>query len=622
MAWPPAVSSAPEPGALRLVAAYRALGALESAVLAASPRGERLYAVYAYQDGRFDLVAIDPDTGSTEVFPAPSATEWGAVVTAGRDGNLYLGTRPDARIYEFDTRAQRFVDLGHIAAEQYVLAITSAADGNVYATTFPHAKLARVNVAAGTLVDLGSADPSNEYARSVAADDAGTIYVGTGYRHAQIFAYDTSIARRRSLLAASDQLPSQAPMFYHGRDGDIYAVVGTIPRFRLHGTDARRLDEAAFRAAIPPAATSSNYSFELDARDRIFLGLDGTLTRVRRDGPVTRRNRVHINYAGEPLTIWRLGLANDGRIYAGTTVPFRFLRIDAPRNAIADFGIIGAGEPASMLAIGVRLYIGATDSPTQIMAFDYRKPAAVHGTQTTNPELIELLDERKHSILRTDWIAQAMVASQSGDIYIGATDRYVLPGGSLMKYLVKERRLRLFGAIVPQQSVTSLAVAGRFVVGGTSVGPAYPDPLPQARLFVWDSRTEALAGPPVEIPGATQVTDLVTLSGGKVFALASYASDGNHITDCTAILFQPLSRRIVASSALPFCGPVPNSATVGPDGAVWGADRTGIFRASPDTGAAAIVAPAPRPITAGFAATQNTLYVAAGSTVYAYDFVR
>ena len=52
---------------------------------------ERVYQSYIYNDRTLDIVAVDPETGSSQVFENPAPTESGAwCITAGPDGNVYL----------------------------------------------------------------------------------------------------------------------------------------------------------------------------------------------------------------------------------------------------------------------------------------------------------------------------------------------------------------------------------------------------------------------------------------------------------------------------------------------------------------------------------------------------
>ena len=64
--------------------------------------------------------------------------------------------------------------------ESYIWQLALAADKRLYGYTYPGAKLVRFDPATGASEDLGRMDDQQQYARSVAADDHGFVYVGIG----------------------------------------------------------------------------------------------------------------------------------------------------------------------------------------------------------------------------------------------------------------------------------------------------------------------------------------------------------------------------------------------------------------------------------------------------------
>ena len=67
---------------------------------------------------------------------------------------------------------------------------------------------------------------------------------------------------------------------------------------------------------------------------------------------------------------------------------------------------------------------------------------------------------------------------------------------------------------------------------------------------------------------------------------------------------------------MPFRRPIYNAITVGPDGQLWGLAAKGIFRIDLATSEGALVAEAPKPVTAGFALRDGSIYLACNAELW------
>ena len=63
-----------------------------------------------------------------------------------------------------------------------------------------------------------------------------------------------------------------------------------------------------------------------------------------------------------------------------------------------------------------------------------------------------------------------------------------------------------------------------------------------------------------------------------------------------------------------------NSMAMGPDGEIWGLSSKGIFHIDTESSRISLAAPAPDPITSGFAMDSTGIYYASGSSLYRYAF--
>jgi hypothetical protein len=121
-------------GTVEYLGTYKGPGAIDGAVIGPGPAPgtQRLYLAYMYVNRTVDLVSVDPTTGKWQVYENPAKSEYGAVMILGPDGNVYLGTRPHAHLYQFSPRTGTYKDLGQPATgEAYIWGLTVAADGKI-----------------------------------------------------------------------------------------------------------------------------------------------------------------------------------------------------------------------------------------------------------------------------------------------------------------------------------------------------------------------------------------------------------------------------------------------------------------------------------------------------------
>jgi outer membrane protein assembly factor BamB len=219
--------------AVEQLATYNGPGAIDGAVVGPGPASgsERLYLAYMYVNRTIDLISVDPASGKWRAFENPAKSEFGAIMALGPDGNIYLGTRPHAHIYQLNPRTNRYKDLGQPApGEAYIYGLAVASDGKLYGCTYPSAKLIRYDPASGNFEDLGRMDPKEDYAKSIAASDDGFVYVVWGLAQDGLFRFDP---RTRGLqLKMKTPLPVTAGFAL--LDGEIYYASGaTIYRYKL-----------------------------------------------------------------------------------------------------------------------------------------------------------------------------------------------------------------------------------------------------------------------------------------------------------------------------------------------------------------------------------------------------
>lgn len=161
--------------------------------------------------GRADLLKGDArgvsisDTGAlmlaprlTEIFNTEQAFVWSS--TADGQGNIYLGTGHDGKIYRVSPEGRG--SLLYDAAELDVTALAAARDGAIYAGTSPDGKVYRITPDGRAEVFF---DPGDKYIWSLALLADGSLAVGTG-DNGKLYRVRASGAKpESSLLIATNQ---------------------------------------------------------------------------------------------------------------------------------------------------------------------------------------------------------------------------------------------------------------------------------------------------------------------------------------------------------------------------------------------------------------------------------
>ncbi len=580
-----AVGQSQAGGHFQLIGKYRGVGSVLSSVVAR----DKVYVSYDTKRGTPGIVVADPQTGGSEFVPSPTPSEaqtWAMV--EGSDGNIYTGTCRSAHLMMLDVHRRRLTDLGRPAPEACIWDLALGSDGKIYGGTYPHAKLVRYDPSTGSVEDLGRLDPKEEYARWLAASKDGFIYAGIGMSRMNIAAYEIKSGTHREILPEQYQTIGVVTLF-RGMDGNVYAKAGG-QYFRLSGWSAEPTNE------VSPARELRNLS---DGRRIAVRG--ATLEIVDTKRAVTERHPIAV--PSEELPLFRLGPGPDGEVYASTSMPIHFIRVD-DRNGIVELGELGSGEVYSFLPWKNYILMAAYGGTAPLMAFD-----VLRGVEAGNPQFVKI--SSTVSGTGPAWRPAAMIAGADGNVWVGAVPGYGSLDGTLTRWNVASGVAQQFDHIVANESIVTLATWEHRILGGTRVtgGGGSHAIETSARLFVWNPQTTRTEFETVPVPGAAALTDFLTLPSGEVFGVAGRVF----------FLFDPKSRSITKRGQLPLHSDViRNSVAVGPDRRIWGLADEGIFAMDPKTGKADVI-PAPEKITGGFAMRGDNIYYISGPAVYRYS---
>jgi hypothetical protein len=598
----------------RHVATYRGPGGLVASAVGPGqqPGTERLYLSYLYLDHTIDVVAVDPATGNYRVFANPAPTESGArCMTVGPDGNVYLGTLPNAHLLKLDVKAGKLIDLGRPSqTEQYIWDVAFGHDGKLYGATYPQSKLVRYDPVSGAIEDLGRMDPVEQYAHFVAGSDDGFLYVGIGTSKANIAAYEIETGHHREILPVGFQKVGQASV-YRGTDGTVYGKLGN-DYFRLQGWTAKPI---AKNQAAPPLPSNQ-------LKDGRTVSAAGHTIRVATPstGKVSEQT---FSYPGNLLNVFRIGTGPDGKIYGSSILPIHFLRLDENERALSDLGHLGGGEIYSFLAHDRRLLAAAYAGVAPLMNFNPAKPFHIGGDDK-NPALIDFENSDE------GWRPQAMIEGPDGNVFIGAVSGYGKLGGPLVVWNVASGRVEQYANLVQNQSVVTLTRWKDLIAGATTVGGgggSHPTER-EARLFLWDPKTRRKVLETTPVAGAGTITDLIVAPNGLIYGVAGRTLPAVDVekkattppkgAQSVVFAFDPVKKEVSTQKVAPFTGVIYNSVKVGADGKIWGLASTGIFTIDPTTNDISIVASSPTHITGGFAMLGNTIYFTSEAEIWSW----
>jgi outer membrane protein assembly factor BamB len=587
-------------GTFELIADYHGIGGVAASIVGPGPTpgSERLYTSYIYQNNTFDVLSIDPDTGNATVFHNPIPGEWAAYgLAAGPDGNVYLGTTPNAHFIKLDPRQGTLTDLGIPSpTEQYIYDAAFGSDHRLYGVTYPDAKLVRYTPATGMLEDLGRLDATEQYARYIVSSNDGFLYVDIGTGKSNIAVYEIRTGHHREILQPDAQAVGTSKI-YRSQDGNIYAAIANRLFLIDHWTATETKSEDPRKPPPPTVPT---------LRDGRALSLSDDQGKLKLvvTNPATKKTVDHqIHYQGQRLSLFRIGFGPNGLLYGSSVLPIHFVQFDLGGHSVNEIGNLGAGEIYSLLSHEQRLLLGVYAGLSPLMSYQPSvpfHPAASSG----NPVLLS-----PRGILGT-WRPMAMIDGHDGNVYIGSVAGYGQLEGSLLEFNPETGSVQKDDGIVHDQSIVSLAAWRDLIVGGTTVkgGGGSHSTQTSAHLFLWNPKMRQKEIELVPVPAEPSITDLIAAPNGRVYGIAGD----------TLFEFDPETRKIANRRSLPFSEAIYNSVAVDNAGKIWGLAKEGIFTVDTATLKTKLIARSPVNITGGFAMRDGTIYFIAESSVYAY----
>lgn len=565
---------------------------------------ERIYFNFRQDGGKLFIVAVDPETGTSEQYKSPVGTgAWGFL--AGPDGRIYLGTHegPDpedsGQLLVFDPKQpeKQIQVVGRPSeTETYLWQFCTGLDGKLYGCTYPSAKLVSYDPQTGEMADLGVMDDTQMYTRNVCTGPDGRIYTGVGYGQANAVVFDPATGEHRSILPEvyrSDPAQTTASV-WKGVDGKVYISAMKMtgePKQAVSVTLAVEGDTVAEVESTPAAV---NYRTLRDGRKVANETLDGAYDLVSPDGTVDHRS---FTYQGDGAGLFIVANGPLGRIYGGTFMPNELFWYDPATGALENPGNpteVG-GEIYSMLDHHGTLYLCAYPG-SFLSKWDPEQPWSYGREVSSNPRGFGPLGAGH---LRP----RAMIHGPGERLYIGSYPEYGRHGGSLGVWdPEKEELIENYHGLIKDQSITGLVYdeTTRLVFGVTSThGGGGTQPIaPEAKLFAFDPESKNLVMDTVPVAGSPYIRTLCQV-GRRLFGVAG--SDMLFVHDIDA-------KEMVHMGSLGVGSVLDCSLQPWKDGQIYGVAKTKIFRLDPGSYEVTVLAEYPADIRCGFAIDDHGIY--------------
>jgi len=471
--------------------------------------------------GGYELLLIDVEAGKAEEYPLPFPPGDHAFASILSTRNKFY-THFNSRFVEFDPAKRAFTFCGK-AKPRVAMSMTEDDRGLIWSATYPNSGLVSFNPDTREFKDHGYLYKQNwaQYPRSVAADDAGWIYLGIGSTRGQIIAYDPRSGTAVPLVPEKQRAHGYSTV-ERDRDGNVYAV--PIPGkgdhwLKLHKGRATAIRERGKRQAVHYVSGSQalfHNTFPDGKRVTTYSLVDRQLSVT---DPKTRQTRsFSFDYRSQGAHIMGVAAAPDGTICGGTAFPMWFFSFDPCEDKFVNREAYGQWNTVTRQ--GDRFFVGGYGhgfllewDPAQPWVNTERDKAACNPRWLTE---CEPTINRPHDLL----------AHPDGrTLVLAGTPGYGYTGGGLL-FWDRESRTRTLlehSEVLPHHSTLSLAaLAGGKLVGGTTTSPGTggEKEATQAELYIMDLGTKQVEWHAAVFPGVQGYTDLCARRDGLVFGFA------------------------------------------------------------------------------------------------------
>jgi streptogramin lyase len=587
------------------------------AVATADGQGQPVFLAWLMDHrGCYALLLIDVTAGKAEEHPVtfPLGDSPFASILSSR-GKFY--SHFGSHFVEFDP-AKRAFALCRKTVLQMAMSMTEDQNGVIWSATYPQSGLASYDPQSRQFTDYGHLYKQNwaEYPRSVAADDAGWVYLAVGSTACQIIAFDSRTRKAVPLVPESERTHGY-PTVFPGTDGKVYGQPHTGQADNwvvLHQGQAKPIGKrpkVSARKLIEGSQGLFHTVFPDGRRVRSFDLLDGKL--VVEDPKTRSQKTIGFECQSQGAHVMGVAAAPNGTICGGTAFPMRFFSYDPRRDEWVRHQAFGQWNTIGRQ--GDHFFVGAY-SGGHLLEWDPAKPwiDTVEGRKNCNPRV---LTRCSPTIIRP---ARLLPHPDGRTIIVGGTPAYGMTGGGLLFWerTTGERVLLTHEQVLPEQATMSLvALPGGKLLGGTTTSPGTGGErkAKQAELYLMDQATKKIEWHEPVFPGVQGYTDLCEGPDGLVWGFADRT---------LFFVFDPASRKVVHKQSIAgeYGGTVshqgPRVFVRGPNQEVFALFTRAIARIEPPKGRIKLVAKSPVALGAGGDYLDGRIWFASGSHLYSY----
>ncbi len=271
------------------------------------------------------ILVTDVDTGETQQIytpeGVPNSPPYGSLVAS--NGKFY--TSQDGIFLEFDPTSREWTFHGRAPGVGAMMCIAEAPDGTIWAGSVYHANLTSFDPKTKEIKDHGSMD-DQKYLSYLGFDDAGWVYCGIGTAKCNIIAYHSETGEKRQLIP-EEQRRVESGRVWRGADGKLYGTAplkdGTV-YYLLDNGEKTLVDKADLPARAIPRGSKPQLP---DGRlVNTFDMLEKYMEIYDPETGLTKR--IEFDYESEGSMIRVLTHGPDGKIYANSSHPSRFISYD------------------------------------------------------------------------------------------------------------------------------------------------------------------------------------------------------------------------------------------------------------------------------------------------------
>ena len=308
--------------------------------------------------------------------------------------------------------------------------ITEDDKGVIWAATYPKCGIVSFNPETRDFKDYGYLYEQNwkQYPNSIAADDAGWIYIATGVTASQILVFDPATGKAKPVLEESDRRKGSA-FVYRDQDGSVYGKslssskeddwyqfhMGTVCKIGKHAVLNPKTHITGSQGLFYNQFPDGKKLKELDLIERKLI--------VETHGGASQS--VSFDYASEGAWVMGVAAAPDGTIAGGTTFPMRFFNFNPKTGKMVNKAAFGQFDALALQ--GDRFYFGVYPTGSLCWSGIHPSPGLKQKkARETNPKLIaasSMMVHRPHRVL---------AYPDGKTIILTGTPEYGYTGGGLL----------------------------------------------------------------------------------------------------------------------------------------------------------------------------------------------